>query len=119
MKDYPYCVFAKKIKISALLGLYETEHLVENNFSIDVKICSNNKYENNDYINYETIIDIVNQTFNMEENILENICSLIINNIQNIESKADYIYVEITKLNPSINNTISEGLGVEMQWKRE
>jgi len=119
MKDYPYCVFARKININALLGLYETEHLVENNFSIDVQICSNNKYQNNAYINYETIIDVVNQAFNLEENVLENIGHFIINNIQNIESKADYIYVSITKLSPSISNTIVEGLGIEILWKRE
>lgn len=114
MKPYQYCVNAKNIQLFSRIGLYNSEKVIENEFLINVQVCSENPFEGEQYMDYSIIVDEVNKAFKQGEMVLESIAQIIINQIKIKISQAHFIEVEISKCNPSILNNKVGQLGVKM-----
>lgn len=105
-----YSVFAKDIKVSQKAGVYSDELLVENHFSVSIKLTFTEKPQT--IPDYEFLVDSVikaaNQGFKWLEDWAENIFLLV-----STISTPCTVNLEITKHNPSFSNKYVEAVGVE------
>lgn len=114
MKHYPYCVFVEKIHLFATIGLYEEELLVENEFEISLKVCSEQAFNGSDYIDYECLVSEVQNVFKQAHQILELVAEQIFEQLKNKLSSINFAEISIKKLSPAIKNTSTKALGVEI-----
>lgn len=114
MKPYQYCVYAKNIEIYAPIGLYDAEKIIDNHFLINVEVCTNQPYDGVSYIDYEHIVNIVQQCFQTEEKILEAIATNCINILKAKLSNVHFIKVDIQKTDLAVLGQKLEALGVSI-----
>ena len=114
IKHYQYCVNAKNIQLFSCVGLYDSEKIIDNEFLINVQVCSENPYDGQQFMDYSLIVDEVKMAFNQGEMVLETIAQIIIKNLKIKLIQAQFIEVEISKCNPSILNYKVGQLGVKL-----
>ena len=114
IKHYQYCVYAKNIQLLSCVGLYDSEKIIDNEFLINVQVCSENPYDGQQFMDYSLIVDEVNLAFNQGEMVLETIAQTIIKNLKIKLSQVQYIEVEISKCNPAFFGNKVGQLGVKM-----
>jgi dihydroneopterin aldolase len=107
----------KNIQLFSCVGLYDSEKIIDNEFLINVQVCSENSYDGQHFMDYSLIVDEVHLAFNQGEMVLENIAQTIIKNLKIKLIKAQLIEVEISKCNPPILHNKVGQLGVKMSQK--
>jgi len=107
-----YSVFAEGIKVSKKAGVYSEELLVENQFSVSIKVIFAEKPQT--IPDYEFLVDTVlqaaNQGFKWLEDWAENIFLLLIP-----VTKLCTVQLKITKHNPAFANKFVQAVGVEFE----
>lgn len=104
------------LKVLAAKGLYKEELLLENSFSLSTIVkYQKDKLPQGDYLNYETLTEILQQAIRTKENLLETIAENILNTVYNTWEYIHFCSVKIEKLNPAFEGHRVGAVVVEME----
>lgn len=112
-----YTISAKGIEIYSAMGYYSLEEKVENHFLINVEIRFNQLPLENNFVNYELIVETVKNEFQNKHQLLENIALNIIHSLNEKSKGEKTITCEIEKINPAFVKQRVKSLSVEISKK--
>ncbi len=109
-----YKISAKGIEIFSAMGYYPLEEKIENHFLVNVEIQYSKLPVENDFVNYEVIVQTVKEEFQNKHHLLEHLALDIINALNEKAKGKKNIICEIKKLNPAFIGQRVESLSVEI-----
>lgn len=97
----------------AFHGHYETEQLIGNEFSIDIKIKTDTRKAADsdnieDAINYQTIYEIIKKEMDVKSHLLENISKRILDALYSQFPEIKKAKLKISKMNPAMGGEIEK-----------
>lgn len=101
------------MKFYAFHGHFESEQLVGNNFTVDLRIETNcekaaNSDVLNDALNYQKAYKIVKKEMEIPSHLLEHVAKRILDALYNHFSTIEKARVKISKLNPPMGGEIEK-----------
>lgn len=108
-------VKVEELELLLAKGLYEQERHVENRFSVSAALTyDRNSIGEHEFVNYESISEIILQQMQSGEKLLENIAANIIAGMRDKWAFAKECKVLIRKINPAFTATSIGAVAVEM-----
>lgn len=114
-----YKISAKGIEIFSAMGYYPIEEKIENHFLVNVEIRYSKLPIENEFVNYEVIVETVKEEFQKKHQLLEYLAMDIINSLNEKAKGEKNITCEIEKLNPAFLGQKVKLLSVEISKKFE
>lgn len=101
------------MKFYAFHGHFESEQIVGNEFSIDLKIEADNKKATisdnlDDALNYQTAYEIVKQEMTQPSKLLENVAARVLNSLYEHFATIKKATIKISKINPPMGGEIEK-----------
>ena len=101
------------MKFYAFHGHFESEQIVGNEFSIDLKIEADNGKATisdklDDALNYQTAYEIVKQEMTQPSKLLENVATRVLNSLYEHFATIKKANIKISKINPPMGGEIEK-----------
>lgn len=111
-------ISVEELSLSVKKGLYESESLLENNFSVSA--CVEYFIEDlkpGEYLDYAVLAEILRSNMLKNNHLLEKVTKLMLDDIRRRWPVASSVHLSIRKLNPHFEHPMS-AVKVELIWVR-
>ncbi len=111
-------ISVEELRLSIKKGLYDSEKLTENQFSISANVSYNiNEINKEEYLDYSVLASILKIEMQKDIHLLETIAQNCINAIRIQWPFSCVISIKIKKVNPDFAQLHLKSVAVEMHWK--
>lgn len=112
-------ISVEELRLSIKKGLYDSEKLTENQFSISANVSYKlNEVKSGEYLDYSILASILKIEMQKDIHLLETIAE---NSIKSILSEWPFVHtikIEINKINPDFKHLNMKAVVVKLEWNR-